>query len=214
MKLWTFVSKRGWYICMSSSPSFFIISESEGLEIALLMILTCLQAVHWLWLLSTSSCNISGQNVSISWWLLWSRHYLQVLQPHQPWWSPQNSLWFNDAFHVLGELKQMQHSDGVSGVLSRVIQSLCLLCWPHCSYWCWSPQLPSPGDPGPFLHLASQSLSAQPAAWSGSLCVILGDFPGAPFGTAVLIFHNCRCPFSLELAAKVFGRESLPLNPC
>lgn len=27
---------------MSSSPSFFIISESEGLEIALLMILTCL----------------------------------------------------------------------------------------------------------------------------------------------------------------------------
>lgn len=160
MKLWTFVSKRGWYICMSSSPSFFIISESEGLEITLLMILTCLQAVHWLWLLSTSSCNISGQNVSISWWLLWSRHYLQVLQPHQPWWSPQNSLWFNDAFHVLGELKQMQHSDGVSGVLSRVIQSLCLLCWPHCSYWC--------------DHLSFQALAIQ-----GLFCIWLPS-PSVP----------------------------------
>lgn len=42
MKLWTFVSKRGWHICMSSSHRFFIISESERLEIALLMILTCL----------------------------------------------------------------------------------------------------------------------------------------------------------------------------
>lgn len=47
----------------------------------------------------------------------------------------------------------MQHSDEVSGVLSRVIQSLCLLFWPHCSNWCWSPQLLSPADPGPFLQI-------------------------------------------------------------
>lgn len=42
MKLWTSVPRGGWYICMSSSPSFFIISESGGMEIALLMVLTCL----------------------------------------------------------------------------------------------------------------------------------------------------------------------------
>lgn len=166
----------------------------------------------WLWLLNTSSCNISGQNVSIYWPLLQTLHDLKVLQPHQPLWSPQNSLWFNDTVHVLGDLNQMQQSDEVSGVLSRVIQSLCFLCWPHCSYWGWSPQLPSPGYPGPFLP--SQPLSAQPAVLSRSLCIVLGDWLGVPFGNPVLVFLNSRCQFSLEESAKLFNRESFPPCPC